>query len=287
MWYNTTGMHFRTHSAAKHKGKSGGQGEYNDVMVAHDEHIGMMLAKLDELGIADNTIVMYSTDNGPHYNTWPDGGITPYRSEKNTNWEGGWRVPVFVRWPGKIKAGSVFNDVASHQDWLPTLLAAAGDPDIASKLLQGHKVGDKTFKVHIDGYNLLPYMTGAAKGGPRKFFFYISDDGDILSIRMGDWKVVLMEQRAKQLMCWFEPFVKLRAPKMFHLRRDPFERADENSNTYWDWLISHAYILYEMQAVVAQQIPEFVKFPPRQKPAAFNLDEVLRHLQEASSSANR
>ena len=188
-----------------------------------------MLAKLDELGIADNTIVMYSTDNGPHYNTWPDGGITPYRSEKNTNWEGGWRVPVFVRWPGKIKAGSVFNDVASHQDWLPTLLAAAGDPDIASKLLQGHKVGDKTFKVHIDGYNLLPYMTGAAKEGPRKFFFYISDDGDILSIRMGDWKVVLMEQRAKQLMCWFEPFVKLLAPKMFNLRRDPFERADEET----------------------------------------------------------
>jgi arylsulfatase A-like enzyme len=287
LWYNTTGMHFRTHSAAKHKGKSGGQGEYNDVMVAHDEHIGMMLAKLDELGIADNTIVMYSTDNGPHYNTWPDGGITPYRSEKNTNWEGGWRVPVFVRWPGKIKAGSVFNDVASHQDWLPTLLAAAGDPDIASKLLQGHNVGDKTFKVHIDGYNLLPYMTGAAKEGPRKFFFYISDDGDILSIRMGDWKVVLMEQRAKQLMCWFEPFVKLRAPKMFNLRRDPFERADENSNTYWDWLISHAYILYEMQGLVAQQIPDFVRFPPRQKPAAFNLDEVLRHLQEASSSANR
>ena len=287
MWYNTTGMHFRTHSAAKHKGKSGGQGEYNDVMVAHDEHIGMMLAKLDELGIADNTIVMYSTDNGPRFNTWPDGGITPYRQRKNTNWEGGWRVPVFVRWPGKIKAGSVFNDVASHQDWLPTLLAAAGDPDIASKLLQGYKAGDKTFKVHIDGYNLLPYMTGAAKEGPRKFFFYISDDGDILAIRMGDWKVVLMEQRAKQLLCWFEPFVKLRAPKMFHLRRDPFERADENSNTYWDWLISHAYILYEMQGLVAQQIPEFVKFPPRQKPAAFNLDEVLRHLQEASSSANR
>ena len=287
LWYNTTGMHFRTHSAAKHKGKSRGQGEYNDVMVAHDEHIGMMLAKLDELGIADNTIVMYSTDNGPHYNTWPDGGITPYRSEKNTNWEGGWRVPVFVRWPGRIKAGSVFNDIASHQDWLPTLLAAAGDPEITSKLLQGHKVGDKTFKVHIDGFNLLPYMTGAAKEGPRKFFFYISDDGDILGIRMGDWKVVLMEQRAKQLLCWFEPFVKLRAPKMFHLRRDPFERADENSNTYWDWLISHAYILYEMQGLVAQQIPEFVKFPPRQKPAAFNLDEVLRHLQEASSSANR
>jgi arylsulfatase len=195
-------------------------------------------------------------------------------------------VPVFVRWPGKIKAGSVFNDVASHQDWLPTLLAAAGDANITSKLLEGHKIGNKTFKVHIDGYNLLPYMTGTAKEGPRKFFFYISDDGDILAIRMGDWKVVLMEQRAKQLMCWFEPFVKLRAPKMFNLRRDPFERADENSNTYWDWVISHAYLLYEMQALVAQQIQDFMRFPPRQKPAAFNLDEVLRHLQEASGGGN-
>jgi len=285
LWYNTTAMHFRTHCAQKHRGKSG-QGFYNDVMVAHDEHIGQMLAKLDELGIADNTIVMYSTDNGPHYNTWPDGGITPFRSEKNTNWEGGWRVPVFVRWPGKIKPGTVYNDVASHQDWLPTLLAAAGDQDISAKLLQGHKVGDRTYKVHIDGYNLVPYLTGASKESPRKHFFYISDDGDILGIRMGDWKVVLMEQRAQQLMCWFEPFVKLRAPKIFNLRRDPFERADHNSNTYWDWLISHAYIIYEMQGLVSQQIQAFLKFPPRQKPASFNLDAVLAHLQESSGSAN-
>ena len=178
----------------------------------------------------------------------------------------------------------MLNDIASHQDWLPTFLAAAGEPDISEKLLKGHKVGDKTFKVHIDGYNLLPYLTGEAKESPRKFFFYISDDGDILAIRMGDWKMVLMEQRAKQLMCWFEPFVKLRAPKMFNLRRDPFERADENSNTYWDWVISHAYLLYGMQALVAQQIEAFVKFPPRQKPAAFNLDAVLRQIQEATSS---
>ena len=196
LWYNTTAMHFRTHCAEKHKGKSG-QGDYNDVMVAHDENIGRMLAKLDELGIADDTIVMYSTDNGPHYNSWPDAGITPFRSEKNTNWEGGWRVPAFVRWPGKIKAGTVLNDIVSHQDWLPTLLAAAGEPDIAEKLLKGHKAGDKTFKVHIDGYNMLPYLTGEAKESPRKSFFYISDDGDILAIRMGDWKVVLMEQRAQ------------------------------------------------------------------------------------------
>ena len=283
LWYNTTAMHFRTHCAKKHEGKSG-QGFYNDVMVAHDENIGRMLNKLDDLGIADDTIVVYSTDNGVHYNTWPDGGITPFRSEKNTNWEGGWRVPAFVRWPAKFKAGTVINGIVSHQDWLPTFLAAAGEPKIIEKLLKGHKAGNKTFKVHIDGYNMLPYFMGKEKESPRTFVFYISDDGDILAIRMGDWKVVLMEQRAKQLMCWFEPFVKLRIPKMFNLRRDPFERADENSNTYFDWVISHAYIMYEMQGLVAQNIEDFVKFPPRQKPAAFNLDEVLRTLQEASSS---
>ena len=285
VWYNTTAMHFRTHCAEKHKGKSG-QGDYNDVMVAHDENIGRMLDKLDELGIADNTIVMYSTDNGVHYNSWPDAGITPFRSEKNTNWEGGWRVPIFVRWPGKITAGSVLNDIASHQDWLPTFLAAAGEANIKEKLLQDHKIGDLTYKVHIDGVNLLPYLSGEVTESPRKSFFYVSDDGDILAVRMGDWKMVLMEQRSKQLMCWFEPFVKLRAPKMFNLRRDPFERADENSNTYWDWVISHAYLLYGMQALVAEQIEAFRQFPPRQKPAAFNLDAVLRQIQDASGSAN-
>jgi arylsulfatase len=283
LWYNTTAMHFRTHRAEKHKGKSG-QGDYNDVMVAHDENIGKMLDKLDALGITDDTIVMYSTDNGVHYNTWPDAGITPFRSEKNTNWEGGWRVPAFVRWPGKFKAGRVLNDIVSHQDWLPTLLAAAGDSDIKAKLLKGHQAGDKRFNVHLDGDNMLPYFMGEATESPRKSFFYFSDDGEILAIRMGDWKVVLMEQRAQQLQCWFEPFVPLRAPKMFHLRRDPFERADENSNTYWDWIISHAYIVYAMQAIVAQQIDAFTKFPPRQKPAAFNLDGVMTQLQEASSS---
>jgi arylsulfatase len=286
LWYNTTAMHFRTHCAEKHKGKSGGQGDYNDVMVAHDEHIGQMLDKLDQLGIADDTIVMYSTDNGPHYNSWPDAGITPFRAEKNTNWEGGWRVPCFVRWPGKFKAGTVINGVVSHQDWLPTLLAAAGEEDVKEKLVKGSKVGNKNFKVHIDGFNMLPYLSGDTKASPREVFFYISDDGEIMAIRMHDWKVVLMEQRARQLQCWFEPFVKFRAPKMFNLRRDPFERADENSNTYWDWVISHAYIIYGMQAVVAQQIDAFVKFPPRQKPGSFNLDEVLRHLQEANSAAH-
>jgi arylsulfatase A-like enzyme len=285
LWYNTTAMHFRTHCAKKHEGKSG-QGPYNDVMVAHDENIGKMLKKLDELGIADNTIVMYSTDNGVHYNSWPDAGITPFRSEKNTNWEGGWRVPAFVRWPAKFKAGTVLNGIVSHQDWLPTLLAAAGEPDIKAKLLKGHKAGKKTFKVHIDGHNMLDYLTGKVKESPREFFFYFSDDGDLIAIRMQDWKVVLMEQRAKQLMCWFEPFVPLRAPKIFNLRRDPFERADENSNTYWDWVISHVYIIYAMQGLVAGQIESFLKFPPRQKPASFNLDRVLDNLEDAASSGS-
>jgi arylsulfatase len=285
VWWNTTAMHFRTHCAQKHEGKSG-QGFYNDAMVAHDENVGRMLEKLHELGIADNTIVMYSTDNGPHYNSWPDAGITPFRAEKNTNWEGGWRVPAFVRWPGKIRAGSVLNGIVSHQDWLPTLLAAAGDPDVSAKLLDGHKAGDKTFKVHIDGLNMLPYLTGEVQESPRQSFFYFSDDGDLLSIRMGDWKMVLAEQRAKRMMCWSEPFVKLRLPKMFNLRRDPFERADENSNTYWDWIFDHAFLLYGMQALVSRQIEDFVKYPPRQKPAAFNLDDVMRKLADASGGAN-
>lgn len=285
VWWNTTAMHFRTHCAPRHKGKSG-QGDYNDVMVAHDENAGRMLTKLDELGIAEDTLVMYSTDNGPHYNTWPDAGITPFRSEKNTNWEGGWRVPAFVRWPGKFKAGTIINGIVSHQDWLPTLLAAAGAPDVPAKLLTGYRIGDMTYTVHIDGHNMLPLLTGQTATSPRQSFFYVSDDGDILALRMGDWKVVLMEQRAKTLACWFEPFVRLRAPKIFNLRRDPFERADENSNTYWDFVISHAYIIYAMQAVVAQQIDAFRRFPPRQKPAAFNLDAVLRTLEDASGGAN-
>jgi arylsulfatase len=286
LWWNATAMHFRTHPAEKHLGKSG-QGFYNDVMVAHDELVGKMLDKLDELGIADNTIVMYSTDNGPHYNTWPDGAITPFRSEKNTNWEGAWRVPAFVRWPGKFPAGKTLNDIVCHQDWLPTLLAAAGEPDVREKLLRGHEAGDKTFKVHIDGLNVLPYLTGEQEKGPRESFFYINDDGQLVAVRHNDWKLVFMEQRAKQLACWAEPFVPLRIPKMFHLRRDPFERADENSNTYYDWMIDHAYLLYGAQALVAQQIQSFKEFPPRQKPASFNLDRVLETLQDASGGGMR
>ena len=278
LWYNSTAMHFRTHLAEKNRGKSG-QDDYSDRMVTHDEQIGQMLDKLDELGIADNTIVMYSTDNGPENDTWPDGANTPFRSQKDTNWEGGWRVPAFIRWPGKIKPGTVLNDIVSHQDMLPTLLALAGDPDVKNKLLKGYKVGDKTFKVHIDGFNVLPYLTGQEKESPRKFFFYMSDDGEVMAVRSGDWKLVVGEQRAQQMRVWMEPLSKLRVPLIFNVRRDPFERAQHNSNTYYDWLMSHAFMLYEMQALVAGQIEDFVKFPPRQKPASFNLDEVMRQVQ--------
>ncbi|HEY3274216.1 MAG TPA: arylsulfatase [Methanocella sp.] len=284
IWWNSTAMHFRTHPAKKHEGKSG-QGFYNDVMVAHDENVGKILKKLDDLGIADDTIVMYSTDNGPHYNSWPDAGITPFRSEKNTNWEGGWRVPAFLRWPGRFKAGTVLTGIVSHQDMLPTLLAAAGEPEIMEKLLKGHKAGKKTFKVHIDGFNMLPYLTGKSKETPRESFFYVNDDGELVALRFGDWKLVFAEQRAKQLACWAEPFVHLRVPKIFNLRRDPFERADENSNTYYDWLLDHAFLLVPAQAYVAKEAESFVKFPPRQKPASFNLDRVMENLQEAAGAA--
>jgi len=280
LWYNSTAMHFRTHLAAKNRGKSG-QDDYSDRMVTHDEQIGQMLDKLDELGIADNTIVMYSTDNGPENDTWPDGANTPFRSQKDTNWEGAWRVPAFIRWPGRIKAGSVLNGIMCHQDMLPTLLAAAGDPDINKKLLTGHKVGSKTFRVHIDGVNMLPYLTGAVKESPRSSFFYVSDDGGIMAVRSGDYKLVFAEQRAQSTAVWSEPMVPLRVPLIFNLRRDPFERAQHNSNVYWDWLINHTPQLYQCQAIVAAQIDNFVKYPPRQKAASFNLDAVMRQLGPA------
>jgi arylsulfatase A-like enzyme len=274
LWYNSTAMHFRTHVAAKNIGKSG-QDPYSDRMVVHDEQIGQMLDKLDELGITDNTIVMYSTDNGPENDTWPDGANTPFRSQKDTNWEGGWRVPAFIRWPGKIKAGSVLNGLVSHVDLLPTLLAAAGDEDVTKKLLDGYKVGDKTYKVHLDGYNMIPYLTGKVKESPRPAVFYFSDDGELMAVRHGDWKLVFAMQTAFQMNVWAQPLVKLRVPHIFNLRRDPFERADYNSNTYWDWMVDHVPQLYAVQALVAQQIAGFVKYPPRQKPASFNLDEVM------------
>ncbi len=285
LWYNSTAMHFRTHVAEKNLGKSG-QDPYSDRMVVHDEQIGEVLAKLDELGIADNTIVMYSTDNGPENDTWPDGANTPFRGQKDTNWEGAWRVPCFMRWPGKIKAGAVFNDIVSHVDMFPTLLALAGDPDVTTKLLNGATVGDKTFKVHLDGYNMVPYFTGEVKECPRQALFYFSDDADIVAVRVGDYKFQLAEQRANRMRIWQEPFVKLRVPTIVNLRRDPFERADFNSNTYYDWMVDHIPQMYLMQKVVADQLADFAKYPPRQKPASFNLDAVMAQLTVGTNPAH-
>jgi arylsulfatase len=251
-------------------------------MIDHDKVVGALLDKLDALGIVDNTIVVYSTDNGPHMNTWPDGGMTPFRSEKNTNWEGAFRVPEMVRWPGRIPAGVVSNEIVQHHDWLPTLLAAAGEPDVVEKLKQGHTAGDKTFRVHIDGFNLLPYLTGEVDKSPRQGFIYFSDDGDVLGIRFDNWKVVFMEQRTQgTLEIWAEPFVPLRVPKLFNLRTDPFERADITSNTYYDWVLDNDYIVLAATAVVTQFLQTFREFPPRQKAASFTIDQAVAKLETA------
>jgi arylsulfatase len=283
LWYNSTAMHFRTHVAEKNLGKSG-QDPYSDRMVVHDEQIGQILDKLDELGIADNTIVMYSTDNGPENDTWPDGANTPFRGQKDSNWEGGWRVPCFMRWPGKIKAGTTLNGIVSHIDMFPTLLAAAGNTSVTSQLLEGGRVGDKDFKVHLDGYNQLPYLTGAATESPRNALVYFSDDGEVIAVRVGDYKFHLAVQRTNTMRQWAEPFTKLRLPYIMNLRRDPFERADVNSNTYMDWMVDHVPQMYEMQAVIAGQIADFAKFPPRQKPASFNLDAVMAQVTTHGNS---
>ncbi|EEB80045.1 sulfatase, putative [marine gamma proteobacterium HTCC2148] len=273
VWLNTTGMHFRTHPAKKHLGKSG-QDYYNDVMVAHDELVGLMLDQLDELGIAENTIVFYSTDNGVHYNTWPDAGITPFRSEKNSNWEGAYRVPAVVRWPAKIAPGQVSNEIMSHLDWMPTLVAAAGDSGLKEDLLKGKRVGSKNSKLHLDGYNFLPYLSGQVENGPRREFVYHNDGGMPVCIRVGDWKVVYAENRAKTMALWAEPEVTLRIPKLFHLRRDPFERADHNSNTYWDWAIDKAAWVYMGSAVTTQYLQTFGEYPPSQKPDSWSIDKL-------------
>ena len=278
LWYNSTAMHMWSHVAEKNIGKSG-QDPYSDRMVVHDEQIGMILDKVDQLGIADNTIVMYSTDNGPENDTWPDGANTPFRSQKDTGWEGGWRVPCFIRWPGVIKPGSIFNGIVSHIDMFPTLLAAAGNPDVTEQLLKGATVDGKQFNVHLDGYNMIPYFSGQTKDSPRQSLMYFSDDGDVMAVRVGDYKFHMGVQRAESTMVWAEPLVKLRAPMIMNLRRDPYERALPNSQQYFRWMMYHTPQLYLMQAVVAQQIEDFRKFPPRQKPASFNLDDVLTQVK--------
>jgi len=280
-WFNTTRMHFRTHIKPEIRGQSGRwQSEYHDAMIEHDGHVGELLNLLDELKITDNTIVFYSTDNGPHMNSWPDAAMTPFRNEKNSNWEGAYRVPAMVRWPGKIKAGTVCNEIVSHMDWLPTFLAAAGEPNIAEKLKKGHTAGNKTFKVHLDGYNLLPLLTGQESKSPRVSFFYFSDDGDLTGLRYDNWKFVFMEQRMTGTCAiWAEPLVRLRIPKVFNLRTDPFERADTTSNTYWDWMIDHAFLLIPAQKYVGDFLATFKEFPPRQKAASFSIDQVLEKLE--------
>ncbi len=284
VWWNGTRMHFRTHVKPEHRGISG-QDEYSDGMVEHDGHVGQLLAKLDELGIADNTIVFYSTDNGPHYNTWPDAASTPFRGEKNTNWEGGWRVPAMVRWPGHIKPDTVSNEIMHHMDWMPTLLAIAGEPNIKQELLKGHNAGGKNYRVHLDGYNFLPHLTGKEEKGPRREIFYFSDDGDLTALRYDDWKIIFMEQRVEAtFQAWAEPFVPLRVPLIFNLRRDPYERAQKTSNTYYDWLIDRAYLLVPAQAYVGNFLKTFKEFPPRQKAASFSLDKVVELLTTASGS---
>jgi arylsulfatase A-like enzyme len=288
VWFNTTHMHFRTHTKPESLGQAGRwQSPYHDTMIDHDKVVGSLLDQLDQLGIADDTIVIYSTDNGPHMNSWPDAGMTPFRSEKNTNWEGAFRVPEMIRWPGRIPAGVVSNEIIQHHDWLPTFLAAAGEPGIIDKLKVGHTIGKTRYKVHIDGYDLLPYLTGKVQESPRKGLVYFSDDGDVLALRFDNWKVVFMEQRVQgTLQIWFEPFVSLRVPKIFNLRTDPFERADVTSNTYWDWFLENDYLALAATQLVAQFLETFKEFPPRQKAASFTIDQVVAKLEAVMTSGH-
>jgi arylsulfatase A-like enzyme len=283
IWVNFTHMHLRTHPKPESIGQAGQwQSEYHDVMIDHDKNVGTVLKALDDAGVADNTFVMYSTDNGPHMNTWPDGAMTPFRNEKNSNWEGAYRVPCMVRWPGKIKPGTVSNQIVSHHDWLPTLLAMAGDADIKSKLLKGYKVGEMTYKVHLDGFNILPYLTGETDKCERDWFLYCNDDQQITALRYNNWKLVFLEQRAPgTLRVWAEPFVALRFPKLFNLRTDPYERADITSNTYYDWVMNHVFVIPAAQDGVGKFLETFKEFPPRQKADSFNLDGIMKKLQES------
>jgi arylsulfatase A-like enzyme len=285
VWVNFTHMHFRTHTKPGSLGQSGRwQSPYHDTMIDHDKNVGEILDALDKLGIADNTFVMYSTDNGPHMNSWPDAAMTPFRNEKNTNWEGAYRVPAMFRWPGKIKPDQVSNGIVSHLDLLPTILAIAGDPDVKDKLLKGDTIGDMTYKVHLDGDNLVPYLTGESDKSPRESFFYVNDDQQLTALRYDNWKLVFLEQRAPgTLLVWANPFTSLRMPKIFNLRTDPYERADITSNTYYDWLLDHAFLLVPAQDYVGTFLATMKEYPPRQKAASFNLDDVMRTMTESGA----
>jgi len=284
VWWNGTRMHFRTHVKDSNRGISG-QNEYGDGMVEHDMHVGELLDLLDELGVANNTIVQYGTDNGPHKNTWPDAGVNPFRGEKNTNWEGGWRTPSMVRWPGNIEAGSVSNEIMSGMDWFPTYLAAAGNPNIKENLLKGLTENGRSYKVHLDGYNMLPYLTGKEKEGARKELFYFSDDGELMALRYNDWKVTFMHQPAQgTLDTWSKPMVTTRIPWLYNLRRDPYEFATTTSNTYWDWYLDHVYLLLPAAEYVGQFIATFKEYPPRMKAASFNLGDTMKALEAPRSN---
>ncbi len=285
LWWNSTRMHVWTHLKKESKGKTG-HGVYADGMVEHDGHVGKLLDKLEELGVDDNTIVMYSTDNGAEVFSWPDGGTIPFRGEKNDNWEGGFRVPLILKWPGVIKPGSISNDIISHLDWFPTFAAALGDPDLKEKMTVGPVFGNDNTKVHLDGYNFLPRWKGEADKGPRREFFYFSDTGNLLNLRYDKWKIVFAEQRAKGLDVWQEPFTPLRLPKIFDLRADPFERADHESIGYAKWRLERTFLLVPAQAIVANFLKTFAAYPPRQKPGSFSIDDALEKLQTGGTGSN-
>ncbi|HSA63656.1 MAG TPA: arylsulfatase [Nitrospira sp.] len=284
VWWNSTRMHFRTHVKAEHRGIAGPSGdEYHDGMVEHDAMVGELLKLLDELAIANDTIVFYSTDNGPHFNSWPDAGITPFRSEKNSNWEGAYRVPAFVRWSGHIPAGMTLNGIVAHEDWLPTLAAAGGDPEIKQKLLNGVELNGRKYRNYIDGYNQLDYFTGKAKESPRKEFWYVNDDGQVVAARWEDWKVVFLENRGTAFEVWREPFVDLRVPLLFNLRRDPFEKSQHSSNTYNDWFLERPFVIVPIQGLAARFLQTMKDYPPSQTPGSFNLKKIEERLKESGS----
>jgi len=286
VWWNATHMHFRTYNKPESRGQAGRwQSVYHDVMIDHDKAIGVMLDLLDELGIADDTVVMYSTDNGPHRNSWPDAATTPFRSEKNSNWEGAYRVPAMVRWPGRIPAGSVSNDIVSHLDWLPTFAAIAGVPDIGEQLKQGATLNGRHYKAHLDGYDMVGHITTGAPS-PRQGFFYFTDEGQLCALRFDNWKLVFMEQRRQgQVALWLEPFTPLRAPKLFNLRTDPYEFADITSNSYWDWYMDMIFIVVPAQDIVGQFLQTFKEFPPAQRAGTFSLEQVMATMEYGASGA--
>jgi arylsulfatase A-like enzyme len=282
VWFNSTRMHAFTHVRPIMRGQSGmPDNEYGDGMLEHDGQVGKLLKALDDLNLANETIVIYTTDNGPHMNSWPDAAMTPFRNEKNSNWEGAFRVPAVVRWPGRIKAGSISNEMFSGLDWFPTLLAAAGDTGVKDRLRTGWETGGSTFKVHLDGYNQLPYLTGLQDKSARREFFYFNDDGQMVALRVDNWKVVFCEQRSEgTLKVWREPFVCMRAPTMFNLRMDPYERAEITSNTYDDWVLRRSFLVVPAQAIVGRFVATFKEFPPRQRPSSFSVDQVMDQLNK-------